>query len=72
MAGRWHVRPITVCQPIFDPYGRQLGALGYGVRGAVEAPLAAPLDETLYRSHGWKIVLALIFAFAVVSARLAA
>jgi len=48
---------------VFDPYGRQLGALGYGVRGAVEAPLAAPLDETLYRSHGWKIVLALIFAF---------
>jgi len=53
---------------LFDPYGRQLDALGYGVRGAVEASLSAPLDDTLYRLHGWKIVLGLFLAFALFAA----
>lgn len=53
---------------LFNSYGRQLDALGYGVPGAIEAPLAPPLAGTLYRSHGWKIVLALILAFACIAA----
>ncbi|GAB4360462.1 MAG: apolipoprotein N-acyltransferase [Oricola sp.] len=58
---------------VFDSYGRQLAALGYGARGAVEAPLAAPLAGTVYRAHGCKILLALIaaFAFIAVAGRLA-
>lgn len=53
---------------IFDAYGRQLDALGYGVRGAVEARPGAPLPETIYRHYGWRIFLSILFALAILAA----
>jgi len=56
---------------IYDPFGRQSEALGYGVRGAVEAPLADPLGSTWYASNGrltfWAIMA--FFALAAFSGR---
>jgi apolipoprotein N-acyltransferase len=47
---------------IYDPYGRQLDALGYGVRGAVEAHLPDPLGGTWYARNG-RVTFAAILAF---------
>ena len=58
----------TGLSAVFDGYGRQLAALGYGARGAIEARLPAPLTETLYRRYGWKIVLGLFAALAALAA----
>lgn len=56
---------------IYDPYGRQLDALGYGVRGAVEAPLPDSLTATWYARNGrltfWAILA--FFALAAVAGR---
>ncbi|QKV19543.1 apolipoprotein N-acyltransferase [Oricola thermophila] len=53
---------------VFDAHGRQLGALGYDVRGAFEAPVASPLEMTLYRTHGWQIVSGIFSLFAAIAA----
>lgn len=45
---------------IYDAYGRQIEALGYGARGAIEARLPDPVGSTWYLRHGrltfWSIL----------------
>ncbi|MFZ2102224.1 MAG: apolipoprotein N-acyltransferase [Oricola sp.] len=53
---------------IFDPWGRQADALGYGVKGAVEARLADPLSGTLYRQYGRRFFWALLLVLAALAA----
>ena len=52
---------------IYDPYGRQLDALGYGVRGAVDAPLADSLASTWYARNG-RLTFWAILAFLALAA----
>jgi apolipoprotein N-acyltransferase len=53
---------------VYDAYGRQIDALGYGVRGAVDVALPAPLGETFYQHEGRMAFWILMAGLALIAA----